>query len=263
MNDILEKIAAHKRLEVEDLRIEMPESVLNRRLEESPKTEPHRFRRALSVGSTPKIIAEIKRGSPSKGLMKPDLDARKTAVSYCRGGAAAVSVLTDGKFFHGSFEDLASAAEATPDIPRLCKDFILNAYQIPYARMYQADAILLIAALHSARTLTDLIGYADRLGMDCLVEVHDEAELDRAREAGARIIGVNSRDLRDFSVNLETAERLGGKIGQGVVKVAESGISRPEHITRLRESGYNCFLVGEALVTAEDPAALIKELMQE
>jgi indole-3-glycerol phosphate synthase len=194
--------------------------------------------------------------------LKPDLDAGKTAALYSKGGAAAVSILTDGKFFHGSFEDLATAAEATPDIPRLCKDFVLDAYQIPYARMHQADAILLIAALHSVRTLTDLIGHADRLGMDCLVEVHDEAELDRAREAGARIIGVNSRDLRDFSVNLETAERLGGKIGQDIVKVAESGISRPEHIVRLRECGYNCFLIGEALVTADDPVALLSELVQ-
>ncbi len=260
MIDILAKIAAHKRLEVDDLRIDLPESVLRRRLGESRNAESHRFHRALSCGSGVRIIAEIKRGSPSKGLIRPDLDAPKTARLYSDGGAAAVSVLTDSRFFHGGFEDLAAVAEAVPELPRLCKDFLVDGYQLPYARLHGADAVLLIAALHSARAMSDLMVEADELGMDCLVEVHDEPELAKAQEAGARIIGVNSRDLRDFTVNLETAEHLADRMGDDVIKVAESGIGGVEDIARLKKCGYNCFLIGEALVTAADPVGVLREL---
>lgn len=261
MNDILKKIAANKRLEVEDLRIGMPETVLNRRLNESDQPEPHRFRHALQGGTDIRIIAEIKRGSPSKGLMRPELDAAATADDYRKGGAAAISVLTDSKFFHGDFRDLAAVGRAVPELPRLCKDFIVDRYQLPYARLHGADAVLLIAALHSATGLRALIDEADKLGMDCLVEVHGESELDKAQKAGATIIGVNNRDLRDFSVSLETAERLAALIGSDVTKVAESGISEAADINLLKQSGYQCYLIGEALVTSDDPIALLRELI--
>lgn len=260
MNDILQRIAAHKRLEVEDLRIDLPRSVLNRRLSEIEQPRPHRFHQALAEGTEIRIIAEIKRGSPSKGLMRPDLDAATTAGVYRDGGAAAISVLTDKKFFHGGFEDLAAVARAVPELPRLCKDFVVNDYQLPYARLHGADAVLLIAALHSVVAMSDLITQADEFGLDCLIEVHDEADLNKANQAGARIIGVNNRNLRDFTVSLEAAERLASGIGDDVVKVAESGLSKREDIARLRECGYGCFLVGEALVTADDPIAVLREL---
>ncbi len=255
MSDILHIIAANKRIEVEDLKLEMPQGRLERDL---PPTSKGAFRSALT-GDGVRIIAELKKGSPSRGIIAPDFDVAQLAGKYRDGGAAALSVLTDRRYFYGRWENIGLAAQAA-DLPILCKEFIVDPYQIYYARYMGAQAVLLIVRLHSPRSLADLLGVCADLDLDGLVETHNRAEVEIALEAGAEIIGVNNRDLGDFTVRLETAEKLGEIIPAGVTRVAESGILTRADVERLQRSGYNCFLIGEALVRAEDPAVLIGEL---
>jgi indole-3-glycerol phosphate synthase len=206
------------------------------------------------------VIAEIKRRSPSKGDLAPDLDPVVTAKAYETGGAAALSVLTDQLFFGGSVDDLRSAREATA-VPVLRKDFTIDETQVLEARAIGADALLLIvAAVPDDALLADLHAFAGDLGLTALVEVHDEVEVDRALAAGAIVVGVNCRDLGTFAEDLGVAERLVRRLPPEVIAVAESAIRAPADAGRMAAAGFDAVLVGEALVRSPDPAALVGEL---
>ncbi|HEV2361439.1 MAG TPA: indole-3-glycerol phosphate synthase TrpC [Acidimicrobiales bacterium] len=206
------------------------------------------------------VIAEIKRRSPSKGALAPDLDPAALARDYQRGGAACLSVLTDENYFGGSEADLAAARSAVP-LPVLRKDFTVSAEDVFAARAMGADAYLLIVAALSPVELRRFLDVGAELGMDALVEVHDEAELDLALAAGADVIGVNQRDLRTFEVDTERAERLLASIPEGIVRVAESGIGDRAAVERLEAAGADAILVGESLVRSPDPAAALAALL--
>lgn len=205
------------------------------------------------------VIAEIKRRSPSRGELSLELDPVGTARDYERGGAAAISVLTEPEFFSGSLADLSAVTEAV-SIPVLRKDFILDSSQVWEARAAGADAILLIVAALGDDQLASLLEEAAAAGLDAMVEVHTAREAQRATAAGARLIGVNNRNLVTFEVDLDTAESLGAMLGEATVRVAESGIFTPADADRMAAAGYHAVLVGEALVTAEDPVQLLGDL---
>lgn len=223
--------------------------------------EPAPFAGALAAASQEglAVIAEVKRRSPSKGDLAPDLDPAGVAAAYAAGGATCLSVLTDGDYFGGSPEDLR-AARAAAGIPVLRKDFTVSAQDVCDARLMGADAVLLIVAALDDDELAAYLALAGRLHLDALVEVHDEAELARALGAGARLVGVNQRDLRTFEVDTERALRLAAAIPDDVVAVAESGIGGPEDAGRLAVAGYQAVLVGETLVRAGDRAAAVAAL---
>ncbi|HLM64449.1 MAG TPA: indole-3-glycerol phosphate synthase TrpC [Acidimicrobiales bacterium] len=205
------------------------------------------------------VIAEVKRRSPSKGDLYPDLDAAAVARAYERGGAACLSVLTDVEFFGGSVADLHAARSATA-LPVLRKDFTVSAADLCDARSMGADAVLLIAAALDDAELADLHALAVDLDLDALVEVHDEAELDRALEVGATLVGVNQRDLVTFAVDPDRAVRVAAAMPASVMRVAESGIRGPGDASALAAAGFDAVLVGESLVTARDPAAAVAAL---
>jgi indole-3-glycerol phosphate synthase len=207
------------------------------------------------------VIAEVKKSSPSKGILTADFDPVGIGRSYEQGGAAALSVLTDEKHFLGSLADL-EAARAAVAIPVLRKDFTIDAYHVHQAAAHGADAILLIAAILTEREMRDFRELAERYRMAALVEVHDEGELGPAIASGARVIGVNNRNLHTFEVDLGTAVRLAEKIPADVVRVAESGIHCSADVQRLRAAGYQAFLVGEHLMKSGDPAAALRVLLQ-
>ncbi|MGH7170356.1 MAG: indole-3-glycerol phosphate synthase TrpC [Gemmataceae bacterium] len=212
----------------------------------------------------PAIIAEIKKASPSKGLIRADFDVEWLARRYRTGGAAALSVLTDEPYFQGSLRNLELASDSTP-LPCLRKDFMVDEYQIAEARAHRADAILLIAAALSNDEMRRFAQLAKDFSLDVLVEVHTGDELDRVLEAlganGADAIGVNNRDLRSFEVAQETSLALIGRIPAGPVRVTESGISTAEDIGRLRNAGFDAFLIGESLMRQPDPGAALAELL--
>jgi indole-3-glycerol phosphate synthase len=210
----------------------------------------------------PAIIAEIKKASPSKGLLTSTFEPRRLAKSYTQGGAACLSVLTDAQFFQGSLEDLQAARAECP-LPVLRKDFTIDEFDVVEAAAHGADAILLIAAILSVGELIRFRGLAGQYGMAALVEVHDEEELHKAADSGATMIGVNNRNLRDFSVSLRTSERLAPRIPTSAIKVSESGIHTASDISRLTDCGYSAFLVGEHLMTAADPASALRALRQQ
>ena len=214
--------------------------------------------------TVPAIIAEIKKASPSKGLIRADFDAAELARSYYSGGAAALSVLTDEPYFQGSLRNLQLASAAV-SLPCLRKDFIVDEYQIAEARAHCADAILLIAAALTDNELKRFSATAHALSLDVLVEVHTGDELDRVLsslgESGADAIGVNNRDLKTFDVHLETSLMLVEQIPSAVVRVAESGIATPEDLARLRTAGFDAFLIGESLMRQPDPGAALKALL--
>jgi indole-3-glycerol phosphate synthase len=208
----------------------------------------------------PAIIAEAKKASPSKGVLASNFDAARIAAAYERGGAAAISVLTDETFFQGSLNDLEAARRAI-QLPVLRKDFTIASEHILEAAAYGADAILLIAAILTARQMRDFREQAARYGMAALVEVHSRREVDAAIESGAEIIGVNNRDLNTFQVTLETSLQLAEYLPAGALWVSESGIHGPEDIARLRSAGYAAFLVGEHLMQSGDAEAALVRLM--
>jgi indole-3-glycerol phosphate synthase len=209
------------------------------------------------------IIAEIKRASPSKGALRPDLDPGELARGYERGGAAALSVLTEEEFFKGSLEDLR-AARAAVSIPVLRKDFVVGEWQIYESAAAGADAVLLIAAALDDAALRSFRELAEgELGMDALVEVHTAGELARAEASGAKLIGVNNRDLRTFEVSLETSIALAALAGGGALLVSESGLRDRQDILRLREHGFDGFLIGETFMRAADPGAALRALVEE
>jgi len=205
------------------------------------------------------VIAEVKRRSPSKGDLFPDLDPAALALQYAAGGAACLSVLTDESFFGGSPDDLR-AARAAVDLPVLRKDFTVSANDVADTRLMGADAVLLIVAALSDDELADFAALAGELDLDALVEVHDEAELERALAIGADLVGVNQRDLVTFEVDTDRAVRVAAAFPAGIVKVAESGITGAADAATLAEAGYDAVLVGESLVTSGDPAAAVRTL---
>ena len=256
---VLTRIVDVKRREVERLKVEMPLAALKRRTE--TQTGPLDSRAALQRERVA-IIAEIKKASPAKGLLMPNFDAGALASTYVGNGASAISVLTNVDHFQGSIEHLETARRiAYPaGVPVLRKEFIFDPYQVYEARAYGADLVLLIVAMLDAADLRSLHTLVLDLGMQCLVEVHDEAELDTALEIGAKIIGINNRDLRTFKTEIETTERLAPLISSGETVVSESGINTPDHIRRVRDVGAHAALIGEALVTSGDPGAKLREL---
>jgi len=221
---------------------------------------PRAFRDALS-GPGLSVISEVKRRSPSKGDLFGDLDPASLAKQYAEGGAACLSVLTDGPNFGGSPEDLQSARQAVA-LPALRKDFTVHERDVLDARLMGADAVLLIAAALDDDELGRFHSLAVDLGLDVLVETHDEAELDRALAVGATLVGVNQRDLVTFEVDHERAQRMGSAMPAGVVSVAESGVRGPEDAATLAEAGYDAILVGESLVTSGDPTTAVRALRE-
>ncbi len=219
---------------------------------------PRDFAGALHRSEHLAVIAELKRRSPSKGDLAPDLDPAATAAAYARGGATALSVLTDRVFFGGSVDDLGQARDAAPHIPVLRKDFTIDTDQVYETRAIGADAILLIvAAVPDDALLRDLHDLAGDLGLAALVEAHDEAELERALDLGAQIVGVNARNLATFDEDLARVARLAATIPPDVIAVAESAIRAPADAAQMASVGFDAVLVGEALVRAEDPATLV------
>jgi indole-3-glycerol phosphate synthase len=208
------------------------------------------------------VIAELKKASPSKGLIRADFRPSELARDLERAGAAALSVLTDEQFFQGSLDYLREASSSS-SLPCLRKDFIVDELQIVEARANGADAILLIVAALDQKELVSLAGIARAQELDVLCEAHDEEELQRALDAGCDLVGINSRNLRTFEVNLETAFRLADKIPAACVRVAESGIQSGADLARLRSAGYEAFLIGESLMRAESPGQALTRLMEE
>ena len=252
--DILARIVEHKRAE---LARDLPQRAeLERRA--ATRTDHRDFHRAL-IAHPPSVIGEIKKASPSKGVFTDRFDPASNARMYASGGAAALSVLTDREFFHGSLSDLETARAAV-SVPVLRKDFTLDEFHVIEAAAHGADAILLIVALLEERVLRDLRELAARYRMAALVEVHDEFELETALASGAEIVGVNNRNLHTFDVNLETSLQLATKIPAHVVKVSESGIHSRADVVRLAGAGYQAFLVGEHLMKSADPSAALREL---
>ncbi len=234
---------------------------LDQLIEQAQHCPPVRgFRSALAAGDRLAVISEIKRRSPSKGDLRPDLDPSDLSATYERGGAACLSVLTDEEFFGGSTADLR-AARAASSLPILRKDFTVSPHDVADARIMGADCVLLIAAALRTCELVDLHALAIELGLDVLVEIHDEHELDAALEADATLIGVNQRDLVTFEVDHARAVRVAGVIPDGCVTVAESGVRGGDDARSLEAAGYDAVLVGETLVTSSDPAAAIRELI--
>jgi indole-3-glycerol phosphate synthase len=254
--DILARIVAKKRDDLAGARARVGEW---ERRAESRRTERRDFGATL-VARTPAIIAEVKKASPSKGVLAADFDPVRTAVEYQCGGAAALSVLTDEAFFQGSLQDL-EAARAAVALPVLRKDFTIAPEHVLEAAAHGADAILLIAAILSEQEMREYREAAARFGMAALVEVHNRRELEAAIAAGSEIIGVNNRDLTTFEVSLETSLRLAEHMPDGIVRVSESGIHDARDIAALRGAGYTAFLVGEHLMKSGDPAAALRKLV--
>lgn len=240
MSDFLKEILLRKEREIKEL------------------PEPVRFRDALKK-ETLAVIAEIKRKSPSKGMLRAVIDPAELARLYVAGGASAISVLTEREGFGGSLQDLKEVIAACPGTPVLRKDFIIDSKQLYETARSGAHAVLLIAAVLGER-LHEFVRIAKGYGLDTLVEVHDLQELQLAQRSGAEIIGVNNRNLSTFEVSLATAESLAPHFPLSVVKVAESGIENALHAAQMRRAGYDAILVGESLVRAQDPAALIQEM---
>jgi len=255
---ILDEILEHKRHEV---------AAAKQRVSADSMAESARgcretlrgFRRALANGSGARVIAEIKRRSPSKGEIRADFDPVDCARSYAEAGAAAISVLTDERFFGGRLEFLEAVRTAV-EVPLLRKDFVIDAYQIDEARLRGADAVLLIAAALPRQELGRLRQHAASLGLDVLVEVHEEEELESALAAGADLIGINNRDLRSFATDLAVTERLAPQVPGNALIVAESGIFNHEEIRRLEGVGVHAFLVGESLMREADVGLALRRL---
>jgi indole-3-glycerol phosphate synthase len=261
---ILEEIVWHKETEVEQMRERLPLLELQQQvLKAAP---PQDFVAALRQAATqPALIAEVKKASPSKGVIQENFDPVVIAQAYQQGGAACISVLTDRRFFQGSFEYLRQIRDAI-DLPLLCKDFVIYPYQIYLARASGADAVLLIAAILSDQDLQYFLKIAHAIGVTALIEVHTLAELDRVLALqGVKLVGINNRNLEDFSVNLQTscellAERRQQLQAQGILVVSESGLHTPTEICQVSQAGAAAVLVGESLVKQADPAAAIAAL---
>lgn len=262
--NILEKIVWHKEVEVDQMRERLPLAHLQKQVLEAPPARD--FKAALLSGKTrPALIAEVKKASPSKGVIREDFDPVAIAKSYSQGGASAISVLTDTKFFQGSWENLSNVRAAV-DLPVLCKDFIIYPYQLYLARCRGADAVLLIAAILSDRDLQYFVKIANALSMTPLIEVHTIEELDRVLSLnGVTLVGINNRNLEDFSVDLRTTCQLLADRGQqlqerGILVVSESGLHTSADLDSVASAGATAVLIGESLVKQPDPTAAIAAL---
>ncbi len=257
---ILDRIVANKREELAAAKSRVPLAETRAKAEASPA--PRGFANALR-GPRIALITEVKKASPSRGVIREDFDPVWLAKHYAEGGAAAISVLTETKHFQGRLEYLTAIREALPSGPPLLrKDFLFDPYQVYEARAAGADAVLLIVAMLEQPLLEDLMLLARDLGLDALVEVHDGAEMQRANAAGATLIGINNRDLRTFEVDLDTTERLRPLAPPDATVVAESGIFTREDMLRLESCRVNAVLIGEGVATAPDPAAKVRELLE-
>lgn len=260
---ILDEIFAHKRLEVAAAKKERSVSDLDAAIKDAPI--PPDFSAALrgSSDTAPRLIAEVKYRSPSKGILCPDFEPLGLARAYAENGAAAISTLTDKKYFGGCLDHLREIAALNLGVPLLRKDFIFDPYQLLEARAAGASAALLIVAMLDLEQLRRLLAAAHELGLEALVEVHTQNEVEQALEAGALVIGVNNRDLHSFNVSLETSLQLRSLIPAEVVMVAESGIHTSEDVARLAAAGVDAMLIGESLVTAPDVGAKVREMAQQ
>ena len=257
MPTFLEQVVERTRAEVEARRRLVSEAELQSRLGPSRRGRP--FSEAL-IDEGISLIAEMKRSSPSKGPIRPEATVTDVVSAYQRAGASAVSVLTEPNWFGGSLDDLVEARAAC-DLPLLRKDFVVDEYQLLEARVAGADAVLLIVAALDRGRIEELMGAASDLGLDALVEVHDEKEVETAVEAGAEVIGINNRDLHSLEVDLETTFELLADVPAGTVVVAESGITENEDVERLERAGVDAILVGEALMRADDPVRAVRDLL--
>ena len=257
--DLLATIVAATRRVTEVRAAREPISDLARRAE-TRQPRPGAFRAALGRDGRVNVIAECKRRSPSRGVLRPRYEVAAIAKAYARVGAAAISVLTEPTFFDGSLDDLQKV-RAVVEVPLLRKDFIVSEYQLLEARAAGADAVLLIVAALSSVDLGLLARRAASLGLDALVEVHDREELTVAVDAGAVIVGVNNRNLRTLEVDLRASEELIGRVPKGVVSVSESGLRTAADLSRLASLGYQAFLVGERFMVEDDPGAALRELL--
>lgn len=259
MSTILDEIIENKLIEVEQSEKELPLEQLIEKLGQAPPVRD--FYKALKPEGNLRIIAEIKRASPSKGIISKNFDPVLIAKGYAQAGASALSVLTDEKYFKGSLSYLRQIRE-TVDTPLLRKDFIMKPYQVYEARLYGADALLLIVSALDQNALKDLLELTQSLGMNALIEVHDEDEMERAVSAGARIIGINNRDLKTFTVDLGVSKRLSKNAPEGSIIVAESGIKTEDDISELRSQGVHVFLIGETFMKTDDPGAGLLGLIE-
>jgi indole-3-glycerol phosphate synthase len=253
----LEEIAAHVRNDLASRRKKIPLAALQDR---PWFARPTRGFAAAVGGKSRRIIAEVKRASPSQGIIRADFDPVKIARDFSANGACALSVLTEEKYFQGSLDFLEAIKEFVA-LPVLRKDFIVDRYQIVEARSFGADAILLIVALLDAASLVEFLAEARDLALDALVEVHTQSELETALKSGARLLGINNRDLQSFEVKLETAERLLPLVPAGLTVVCESGFHKEEDLARIEAFGAHAFLIGEALMRAPHPGTKLKEML--
>jgi len=257
---VLDRILAHKRTEVADRKRAVPLAELARRADAA--AAPRGFVAALTAridAGGPAVIAEVKKASPSKGVIRADFDPTAIAVSYAAAGAACLSVLTDEAFFQGHDRYLMDARKATP-LPVLRKDFIVDRYQLVEARALGADCVLLIVAALQRQELRDCYRAASDLGLDVLIEVHDALELDQCLQLSPALVGINNRDLRTFDTRLSTTYDLLARIPNDIIVVTESGIHDREQVTEMRTRGVNAFLVGEAFMRERDPGAALRRL---
>jgi indole-3-glycerol phosphate synthase len=254
---MLNEIIAQKREEVEQRKKSMPLSRLKEGI--AQREAPLDFALALEDTHT-RLIAEVKRASPSRGVLCSDFDPVELARKYAQGGAAAISVLTEANYFEGSINHLAAIREEI-HLPLLRKDFIFDPYQVYEARAYGADALLLIVAILNQEQLEELLSLSHNLGLKCLVETHSQGEVERAVSSQAKIIGINNRDLTTFAIDVDTTRQLLPLIPRGRIVVSESGISSRSDVERLKGWGVNAVLVGEALVTAGDIVTKVRELI--
>ena len=256
---LLDTMIAHKRAEVRARITAMPLLALrDRPLHAAPRRG---FRAALARSAPRGVIAELKRASPSRGQIRGDYDVAALARGYAAAGATALSVLTDERFFAGALEHLAAARAAT-ELPCLRKDFLIDPYQVEEARAFGADAVLLIVAAVGEGQGAELLAAAHAAGLDVLIEVHDDAELERAAALGATLLGVNNRDLATFEVTLATAERLIPRVPPGVLVVAESGLRSAADVRRMTAAGAHAVLVGEAFMERPDPGTALAEWLR-
>jgi indole-3-glycerol phosphate synthase len=258
--DILAKIVRRKREEIAERKQQRPEAQLRQALDEAPP--PRDFLAALNTSiaaGRSAVIAEVKKASPSKGVIREDFDPAQIARSYEKGGASCLSVLTDIDFFQGS-DDYLKQARAACTLPVIRKDFIVDPYQVLEARAMGADCILLIAACLASDEMQALHELARELKMHTLIEVHDRPEMERALQVGGELLGVNNRNLHSFEVDLNTTLELQSMVPEGTLLVTESGILDASHVALMRENGIHAFLVGEAFMRAEEPGQRLAEL---